>query len=308
MANEYDIDDELKTIRQKAPSLGKFSLLLASFALKIMMKKSFKKHKSIMSKVNIPVADGAIDLFIIKPHGLAANAPCLVYYHGGAFTFGTSPQHLEYAIHYANEARCCVVFVDYRLAPRFAFPVGFDDGYAALLWVLKNAQKLNIDTDRIALGGDSAGGALAASVAQKASVEMDIKLCGQMLIYPVTDQSCQTESAKKYTDTPVFNGIANKKMWDVYLKNVDRHNPPPYASPIDGLVQNMPKAYIEIAEFDPLHDEGFNYAEKMRINGDEVEIYEIEGGVHGYDLLVPDSEVSKISLAHRCRFLTEIFS
>jgi acetyl esterase len=144
--------------------------------------------------------------------------PAMVYYHGGAFVLTYAASHVGNMLEYANRARCAVFMVDYRLAPQHLFPKGFDDCYAALEWVAEKADWLHIDANRIAVMGDSAGGCFAAGVAQKAFDEKQITLRGQGLIYPALDNSCTTFSATEFSDAPIFNGVANKKMWDMSLQ------------------------------------------------------------------------------------------
>jgi acetyl esterase len=105
-----------------------------------------------------------------------------------------APQHFENALRYDREADCAVIFVEYRLAPKCPFPAGFNDCYATLRWVIANAEKLDVDARRIVVGGDSAGGGLAAGVVQRAWQEDGISLCGQLLIYPCVDLICNRAS------------------------------------------------------------------------------------------------------------------
>lgn len=151
-----------------------------------------------------------------------------------------------------------MVFVDYRWAPRHAFPVGVEDCYAAFQWVYQKAEEIGIDPDKIAMGGDSAGGALAAAVCLMARDRKASKICFQMLIYPVTDARQVTESVKEFIDTPLWNGKQNQKMWKLYLGQ-GVHPNKAYASPMEAAsFNNLPDAYIEVAEFDCLRDEGIH--------------------------------------------------
>ena len=177
------------------------------------------------------------------------------------------------------------MFVEYRLAPKHPFPNGFDDCYEALQWTYDNAELLNINKEKIAVGGDSAGGAMAVSVAQSARDENTIHLCGQLLVYPVVDKDCKTNSVTHYIDTPLWNGKSNRIMWAMYLKSFPGKETPEYAPPIHGTLTQLPTIYIETAEFDPLHDEGKNYAQQLQISGTDVTLNETLGTIHGYDLM-----------------------
>ena len=112
---------------------------------------------------------------------------------------------------------------------------------------MDNAAELGVDTGRVAVGGDSAGGAMSAGVAQKARDEMPGTLCAQMLIYPVTDNTCSTESATAFEDVPVFNAQSNRNMWEMYLSPYSAGSVPPYAAPGFGQLQDLPRAYVETA-------------------------------------------------------------
>lgn len=253
-----------------------------------------------------------IKLDVFTPEAVESGAPVLVYYHGGAFALTFGGLHLENAERYAQETGCVTVFVRYRLAMRHPFPDGFNDAYTALCWVNDNAETLGVDPGRIAVGGDSAGGALAAGVAQKANDEGRIKLCGQMLVYPVLDNRCDTPSATEFIDVPLWNGISNRRMWAMYLRRYPEAELPEYAAPgrVDpgeGLLQNVPPAYIETAEFDPLRDEGLAYARALTEAGHHPVLNETSGTIHGYDA-VADSQIVIAAMAQRMAFLKSVFN
>ncbi len=249
--------------------------------------------------------NGSVKLTIYEPK-IDKNTPCLIYLHGGAFALKAAPYHKDLACQYALQTPCKVVFVDYRLAPKYAFPIGAEDCYHALQWTYENAEELGIDRKRIAIGGDSAGAALAAAVSMMARDRKGPEICFQMLIYPVTDARQITESAKSYTDTPMWNSILNKKMWELYLKNgVDTKRE--YASPMEAAsLEDLPAAYVEITEFDCLRDEGINYAKALETNGVPVELYETAGTVHGFDM-AGDSEIVKTCVIKRIKALKKAF-
>jgi acetyl esterase/lipase len=151
----------------------------------------------------------------------------------------------------------------------------------------------------VALVGDSAGGALAAGVAQKSVDRGGPPVCAQVLIYPVTDHRTSTESALQFTDTPFWRTGSNRNMWKVYLRGSQWARtggsapPPPYAAPLHReRFAGLPPARVELAEFDPLRDEGRLYAEALEKAGVPVELRLIEGAIHGYDL-VEDSPTAE---------------
>ena len=250
---------------------------------------------------------GRFNVMVMRPHGLQTPAPALLFYHGGAFALSYASSHLESCERYANEAGCVVVFVDYRLAPQHPFPCAFDDSYAALEWTVRESDSLGIDRNRIAVGGDSAGGALAAGVAQKARDEQLVALCAQLLIYPVLDNNCSTPSATEFVDVPLWNAISNRRMWEMYLSRYAAGDAPLYAAPGHGQLQHLPLSYVETAEFDPLRDEGLNYVEALRAQNIEVVVNETRQTIHGYDGN-SKSDIARQSILERIQFLKQAFS
>lgn len=250
--------------------------------------------------------NGKIEVFVFEPYDIADNAPCLVYYHGGGFFFEGAEYHYRLAKEYALKTPCKVVFVQYRLAPRNPYPIPVEDSYAALRWTFRNAEKLKIDRAKIAVGGDSAGGTLAAAVCQMARDRGTDMPCFQLLVYPATDRRMQTESNKKYTDTPMWNSKLSKKMWPGYLTD---NNIPDivYASPMEAKIfGDLPQAYVETAEFDCLHDEGIAYAEALRKAGIAVEVNETRGTMHGFDIILK-APTTKAAVAARINYMRKCF-
>ncbi len=249
---------------------------------------------------------GNIDLTIYEPKEIGKNAPCLIYFHGGAFVLKAAPSHKTLVGEYALKTPCKVILVDYRLAPKYPFPVGFQDCYLALEWVSKNAKDIGVNPHKIAIGGDSAGGALAAAVSLMARDQKAANICFQMLIYPVTDARQITQSIKTYHDTPLWNSVLNEKMWQLYLKEgvVEERE---YASPMEAKsLENLPNTYIEVAEFDCLRDEGVNFAESLHRWGNHVELHETTGTIHGFDI-AENSEVVRLCVQRRIEALKTAF-
>ncbi|MBQ5682928.1 MAG: alpha/beta hydrolase [Peptococcaceae bacterium] len=239
---------------------------------------------------------------VYEPEQASGVLPCLVYIHGGGFFFEEAWYLHEICTRYAMEANCRVMFVHYRTSDIAPFPAPFNDCCRALQYVYDNADMLQIDKTRIAIGGDSAGAALAGACTLWARDEAHIPLCFQLLIYPVIDSRMETESMKKYPDCPFWNSRLNKRMWEIYLRNGDKGTPH-YASPI--LSENfagLPDAYVEVEEFDCLHDEGAAYAKILREAGCTVQLEDVKGTFHGYDMY-ENHPLVKEMLAKRCAAL-----
>ena len=308
MNNSFDIHPDFQSIKARKLSLKRWALALMRNLLALVNALHRRKFRAIVSRQKIPGLDGhRVPVLFIEPENLAAPSPALIYFHGGAFVMKAAPRHLENAVRYAREANCRVIFVEYRLAPVNPFPAGFEDCHAALRWALANADTLGIDARRVAVGGDSAGGALAATVAQRARHEDGIELCGQMLIYPVADVACTRPSTSAFVDVPPFKAASLASLWEVYFRDPLAAGVPRYASPIHGELAGLAPAYVETAEFDMLHDQGHAYAEALIASGVEVARNDIKGAVHGFDLLAADSEVSKAAMQSRIGFLRRIF-
>ena len=154
------------------------------------------------------------------------------------------------------------------------------------------------------MGGDSAGGALAAACALRARDEGGPWLCFQLLVYPVTDCRMETNSMRKYTDSPMWNAVLNRKMWELYLRDED-HGTPQYAAPLLAHdFSNLPPAYVEAEEFDCLHDEGIAYAKALEAAGVQVE--DVRGTFHGFDFFT-GKEISKTMVQKRTQALRRAF-
>ena len=224
---------------------------------------------------------GSIEVLVMEPRGVPTQR-CLVYYHGGGFMLEGAAYHYSNAKQYALQTPCKVLFVQYRRAPKHPFPILTEDCYAALKWALDGAEALGVR--RIAVGGDSAGGCLAAVVSRMARDRLGYRPAFQLLIYPFTDCSLESDSNRRFTDTPMWNSRLSRLMMAGYLPEDNVPNPA-YASPLAAEeFANLPDAYIETAEFDCLHDDGVRYAEKLRAAGLAVELNETKGTMHGFDI------------------------
>lgn len=210
-----------------------------------------------------------------------------------------------------------IIFVHYRTSDRYGFPTPFEDCCSGLQYVCENSSLLGIDRDRLAVGGDSAGGALAAACTLWARDETEIRIAFQMLLYPVTDARMHTVSMTKYTDSPGWNARLNERMWKLYLRNAnfgegeqtsDAGYPIWYASPMEAKdFSGLPKAYIEAEEFDCLHDEGLAYGEALRKAGVEVQTEDVKGAFHGFDLFFRAKKTRKM-MQLRCQALRKAFA
>lgn len=224
---------------------------------------------------------GEVGLRFYTPRGLTGRSPALVFVHGGGWIYGDLDSHDATCRYLAEQAQVRVVSVDYRLAPEAPFPAALDDVVAAWRWVNQHAQALGMDPDRIAIGGDSAGGNLAAVVAQQA-VSGDVPAPAfQLLIYPATDFSTVATSRLTYADgfflTKAFMDLAEENY---LVGGEDRADP--RLSPLLGDPTGVAPAHVVTAGFDPLLDEGTAYAEAMEAAGVEVSHHCEDSMIHGF--------------------------
>jgi acetyl esterase/lipase len=223
---------------------------------------------------------------IYWPDASAEPLPVVVFYHGGGFALGDLETHDPVARAHAVGTDAIVVSVEYRLAPEHPFPAGVDDCWAALQWVGEHAAELGGDPDRIAVAGDSAGGNLAAVVAQLARENGGPALRFQLLWYPTITGDLSLRSFTENADAPVLNREVIDAFLEWYLPDVDPGDPtalpvtfaPANAADFTGL----PPAFIGTAEHDPLRDDGARYAELLDAAGVPVELVNEPTLVHGY--------------------------
>lgn len=306
MAN-YPISKEFGIFRHFSPPISPGFLRLAAKHMK-PPRALWKARDLTVETRQVTSFDGApFEVLVLTPKDAEGKLPCLIYLHGGGFVLEAAGYHYELAMRYAREVRCKVVFVQYRIAPEVCHPVFFEDCYAAFSWAYDSAEALNIDRQRIGIGGDSAGSTLAVGVCMMARERNHPgRFCFQMLPYPYLDARGTSDSAKKYTDTPMWNSTLSSRVGNI--TKADRSNPnfvwysPVEAERFDGL----PPAYIETAEFDCLHDDGILYDKLLTHAGIQTELNETKGTMHGYDIVL-NASITKASIARRIAFMKRHF-
>lgn len=231
--------------------------------------------------LEIPGSESRISIRIYRPCN-KLHQPAVLFIHGGWFFMGSLNTHDTVLRKLAKLSQAVIIAVGYRLAPEYPFPNGLNDCYDTLKLIINNAQQLGIDATRLAIAGDSAGGALAATIT-RLTVENNLQgiLC-QALIYPVTAVSLTTQSWSDFKDGPVLNYEGAVTALNYYLPDLkDRENP----SAVPLLAQSFsgtPHTLIIVAEYDPLRDEAIEYAEKLKKEGALVKLSQYKGMVHGF--------------------------
>ncbi|MCL1126270.1 alpha/beta hydrolase [Shewanella surugensis] len=242
----------------------------------------------------IPGPEGApeIPIRLYRPKGQSVPMPIFINFHGGGFMLGDLELDHPRSLVMAAKTNAIGIMVDYRLAPEHPFPAAVEDCYATLEWVAQHADELNIDPNRIVIGGGSAGGNLAAGVALMSRDRKGPKILLQMLLYPALDDRGQTESMKNGEGLYICDSQSVRDVWQHYLGrhcSGDTQAPTShYAAPAraDNL-SHLPPAYIVTCEHDALRDEGILYAMRLMNAAVPVELHHYPGTVHGFDFLTP---------------------
>ena len=252
-----------------------------------------------------PAAGGAeLPARLYRPDA-APDKPVLVYFYGGGWTLGSIETCDAVCRTLANATGALVLAPGYRLAPEHKFPVAVHDCFAAVRWVAANAARLGANPARIAVGGDSAGGNLAAAVTLLARDSGGPALAAQLLVYPNTDYASDTPSLRENTDPLLFNQTSVGWYWGHYLNSAaDGANP--LASPLraDDL-SGLPPALVITAEYDPLRDQAEQYAAALSRSGVPVVASRYDGMVHGFFCMAGQLDAGRRALAEAAGFLTK---
>lgn len=247
--------------------------------------------------VLVPGADGAPDvpLRLYRPRTAAGDVPALLWIHGGGMISGTALQDEQTSIAFARTLGMVVASVDYRLAPAQPAPAALDDCYAALAWLFANASERGIDRARIAIGGASAGGGLAAGVTLMAHDRGQFAPAFQLLVYPMIDDRTVVRTDHHLPQARVWTKRSNRYAWTSYLGEAPGGDGvSEYAAPArrDDLA-GLPPAWIGVGTFDLFHDEDIRYAERLRAAGVPCELTVIDGAFHGFDAIFRAKPVTK---------------
>jgi acetyl esterase len=260
-----------------------------------------------LPEVRLLVLPGPLAVRAYRPAATDAKLPALVFFHGGGWTIGDLDTHDVLCRQLASGAACAVFSVDYRLAPEHPFPAAVEDCFFATKEVHRHAEELKIDPRRIAVGGDSAGGNLAAVVALLARDRGAPPLAGQLLIYPATDQRCGFPSHERNARGYLLTREAIGFFRNAYLpREKDRSDW--RASPLLAASHaGLPPAFVLTAAYDPLVDEGRAYAERLAQAGVEVEYRECPDMVHGFVLFGGVVAAANAAVHECCRHLRRAF-
>ena len=284
MKTKYPIKKEYFPFNKFTAPKGKKTILLAQKYMKTPKFLYKDKDLVVENKIIDGYKEEKIEIYIISPKYDEEILPCILFVHGGGFVYEGFSSHYRLAMIYAKRCRARVIYVKYKLAPNYPFPYQQYECYNVYKYIFDHYDELKIDKTKIALTGDSAGAFLCVSPMLIAHEEgKDYKPLCQVLVYPWLDNRNDSESNKKYTDTPMWNSTLSKNAGNLTNPNNIKF-PPHLISPVEYHdLSFLPQAHIEVAEFDCLHDDGVLFSNLLKENNIEVEFYEVKGTMHGYD-------------------------
>ena len=227
----------------------------------------------------------------------------LVWFHGGGWVIGSPELSLGETDRLATLGETVVLSLDYRMAPEHQFPAAYDDAVATVAWAMEHAEELGIDPTKISVGGDSAGGNLAAAVAQ----HFGSQLRGQLLVYPAVDAARQSAASELYAEGYLLNTPTMSWFSDQYFGTQDRTDV--RCSPLrasDEVLATLAPAHVVIAEYDPLRDDGFDYAERLRVAGVPVTVDHHADQMHGFFSLPAVLPGAERAIATAAEFLRSL--
>ena len=254
-----------------------------------------------------PASDLAIRIYTPREIRTAEKLPVLMWFHGGGFVIGSIDTHDSVCRMLANQADCIVVSVDYRLAPESKFPAAVEDCEAALKWVALHAVEFGGDPACIAVGGDSAGANLATVIAILARDAAHPKLVFQLLIYPCTAPEPETASHHKFRDGYVLTRHTITWFYRQYLKSDKDEKDFRFAPLILDDLSGLPEAFILVAGYDPLRDEGVDYARRLIEAGNRVRLSNYDGMIHGFYLMGGAVDAARRAVSESAQVMREAF-
>src|SRR5215469_7400066 len=304
------LDPELRVVMEKLPTDRTLDLNQIEVA-RVRMKKLVTAMLE-----NLPAVEGvtgqdrtapgpqgapAVRVRVYRPSNQPSKLPALYWIHGGGYVMGDIEQDDRLMKQLVNRIGCVAVSVDYRLAPEHPFPAPVEDCYAGLKWLFAQADELGVDSSRIAIGGASGGGGLAAGLALLVRDRKEMRVAFQLLIYPMIDDRNITHASHTITDPRVWNRESNRLGWKCYLgQEGGGGNVSPYAAASRATdLTNLPPAYIPVGALDLFVDENIEYAQRLIEAGVPTELHVYPGAFHGFDLFAPSAMVSKQFKADR---------
>lgn len=294
--NISKIHPELQLLAKRIPAIhyNAKNIHLFRFLLSLMSARNQSANVQIENKYTPGDEDQPkVRVRIYRSRAAAERVPLLIWLHGGGYIMGRPEMDDRLCAQYVNELGITIISVDYRCAPEHPFPAALQDGYAAFVWAVSNARQLGIDEERIAIGGASAGGGLAAALVQYACDLGPVKPVFQLLVYPMLDDRTALRTDIDDGNSLPWSQKSNRFGWEAYTgQSCGSDSIPPYAVPArrDDL-SGLPPAWIGAGTLDVFYEEDIAYGSRLRQCGVGCDLYQIPGAFHGFDQFDPNISI-----------------
>jgi acetyl esterase/lipase len=292
-----DVHPELRRIARFAPGQ-----LVTPRTLSLMRALSRLQDRRDPADVEVLTLPSGVGVRVYRPANAKGPGPALLWNHGGGYVIGRAAQDDVLCRRFARVLGATVASVDYRLAPEHPYPTPVQDCYSALTWL---ALLPAVDPARVAIGGGSAGGGLAAALALLARDRGDVPVAAQLLVYPMLDDRSADRTDLDDASFRLWNRSSNQFGWDAYLGDANRSVAVP-ARHED--LSGLPPAWIGVGTLDLFHDEDLAYGERLKAAGVPCEVHVVPGAFHGFDAVAAKAEVSQSFFNSQCTFLQKAFT
>jgi acetyl esterase/lipase len=290
--NSSDFHPDLRKIARFVPKQAVTPVTLP--VIRMVTRRMWRRAPNGGEDLTLP---SGVGVRLYRPSTAAGPGPGLLWIHGGGYVIGHPGQDDQLCRRYAERLGATVASVDYRLAPEHAYPAPLEDCYAALKWL---AALPSVDADRVAVGGASAGGGLAAALTLLARDRGEVTPAAQLLVYPMLDDRTVDREGLDNPGLRLWNQTSNKFGWSAYLGDADPEVAVPARQPD---LHGLPPTWMGVGTLDLFHDEDLTYAERLKAAGVPCDVEVVKGAFHGFDGIAPKAEVSQSFFDSQCAML-----
>jgi acetyl esterase/lipase len=291
-----DFHPELRRIARFAPRQS-----ITPRTLPLMRALSRLQGRRDPADVEVLTLTSGVGVRLFRPADAHGPGPALLWMHGGGYVIGRAVQDDRLCRRFARVLGATVASVEYRLAPEYPYPTPVEDCHSALKWL---AALPAVDPARVAIGGASAGGGLAAALALLAHDRGEVPVAAQLLVYPMLDDRSADRTDLDNSGFRLWNQSSNRFGWNAYLADADRNVAVPARR---GDLSGLPPAWMGVGTLDLFHDEDLAYAERLRAAGVPCEVDVVPGAFHGFDAIAAKAEVSQSFFKSQCAMLRQAF-